>query len=98
MTLQIQIQTLLFSFLFGICFSACLTFNYKLIYHEKKRYKITATFLFVIGGILLYFIGIRRVNEGIFHPYSALMIIAGFCFEHFIHTFLIQKIALHKKK
>ncbi len=98
MTLQIQIQTLLFSFLFGICFSAFLTFNYKLIYHEKKRYKITSTFLLIIGGILIYFIGIRRVNEGIFHPYSALVIIIGFCLEHFIHTFLAKKIALRKKK
>lgn len=98
MPLQIQIQTLLFSFFFGIYFSACLTFNYKLIYHEKKRYQLTSTFLFVIGGILLYFIGIRKVNEGIFHPYSALVIILGFCLEHFLHTFLYKKIAFLKKK
>ena len=98
MSLQIQIQTLLFSFFFGIGFSACLTFSYKLIYHEKKRYKITFTFLLVIGSILLYFIGIRKVNNGIFHPYSALTIIVGFCFEHFIHTFLFNKIAFLKKR
>ncbi len=98
MSLQIQIQTLLFSFFFGICFSACLTFSYKLIYHEKKRYQITSTFLLILGSILLYFIGIRKVNEGIFHPYSALVIIVGFCLEHFLHIFLCKKIAFLKKK
>ena len=98
MTLQIQIHTLLFSFFFGVCFSFLLTINYRFIYHEKKRYKITSTFLFVIGSILLYFIGIRKINEGIFHPYSAFMIIVGFLLEHFLHISIQNKIAFHKKK
>lgn len=98
MPLEIQIHTLLFSFFFGICFSFLITINYKMIYHTKKTYQLTSTFLTVLGSILLYFIGIRRVNEGIFHPYAALMIIVGFCLEHYIHTFLIKKIAFFKKK
>lgn len=98
MSLEIQIQTLLFSFFFGICFSFLITINYKIIYHTKKNYQLTSTFLIVLGGILLYFLGIRKVNEGIFHPYAALMIVVGFCFEHFIHTFFIKKIAFFKKR
>lgn len=98
MSLEIQIHTLLFSFFFGVCFSLLVTINYKLIYHTKKGYQIICTFLIVIGSILAYFIGIRKVNDGIFHPYAALMIIVGFCLEHCVHTFLIQKIAFFKKK
>lgn len=98
MPLQIQIQTLLFSFFFGICFSFLLTINYKLIYHEKKRYRISSTFLFIIGSILLYFITIRKINNGIFHPYSALTIVAGVLLEHSLHSFFVKKIAFPKKK
>ncbi len=98
MTLEIQIQTLLFSFFFGICFSFLLTTNYKIIYHETKSYQILSTFLFVLGSIFLYFIGLRKVNEGIFHPYAALMIIVGFLFEHYLHTFLQKRIVFRIKK
>lgn len=98
MPLQIQIHTLLFSFFFGIGFSFLLTINYKWIYHEKKKYKLTSTFLLVVGSILLYFIGIRKVNYGIFHPYSALSILLGFLLEHYLHTFVVKKIAFLKKK
>ena len=98
MTLTTQIHTLLFSFFFGIGFSFLLTINYKWIYHEKKRYKLTSTFLLVIGSILLYFIGIRKVNYGIFHPYSAIMILLGFLLEHLLHRFVVKKIAFLRKK
>ena len=98
MSLQTQIHTLLFSFFFGIGFSFLLTINYKWLYHEKKRYKLTSTFFLVIGSILLYFIGIRKVNDGIFHPYSAIMIVLGFILEHSLHTFVVKKIAFLKKK
>lgn len=98
MILETQIQTLIFSFFFGIFFSFLLTINYKMIYNTKKKYQITTTFVLVIGSVILYFLGIRKVNYGIFHPYSAFVIVIGFFVEHYLHQFIQKKIALIKKK
>ena len=101
MKLQTQIYTLLFSFFFGIVFSFLISINYKWLYHEKKKYKITSTFMIVIGCIIIYFIGIRKINDGIMHPYSFVVILLGFLVEHFLHTlvsFQVKKIAFFTKK
>lgn len=98
MVLQTQVNTLLFSFFFGMIFSFLLTIHYRFIYHDKKSYQIISTFLIVIGSTIFYFIGIRKINYGIFHPYSAIMILLGFIIEHSLHKYLNKKIAFKKKK
>lgn len=98
MNLNLQIHTLLFSFFFGILFSLCLNFASKLIYHHKKIYQILFTLIFVVGSILIYFMGIQKINNGIFHPYEAVMIIIGFILENSLHKSLLAMIAKYKKK
>lgn len=78
MNLELQMHTILFSFLFGIFFSFFLTLNEKYIYNENKIIKIIVTFLFVMINVLLYFIFLKKINNGIFHPYSFLLITIGF--------------------
>lgn len=98
MNLEFQIHTLVFSFFFGILFSFLLNINYKILYPEKKWYQILSNFIFVIGGILLYFFGLQKINYGIFHPYSALLIIVGFLLEHYTHYIFIRMFAKWRKK
>lgn len=83
MTLNIQIQTILFSFCFGIIFSLFLTINYKFLYESKKIIKIFFSFLIVILSLLFYFYGLLKINYGIIHPYGIISIIIGFIIESY---------------
>ena len=78
MDLNLQIISLLFSYFFGILFSFLLNLNYKIIYQKNKLYRIITTLLFVLLCTLVYFIVLKKINEGIIHPYFFLMIILGF--------------------
>ncbi len=84
MDLQTQIVTLIASFFYGIFFAFFIGVNYKIIYHDKKYIKLIGSFLIVLIGVLLYFIILRKINYGSFHPYCLFMLIIGFCLEHFI--------------
>lgn len=75
--LKEQIDTLLFSFLFGIFFALLSNFNYKFINSNHKFFKIVFTFLFVLTNILIYFICLEHINNGYLHSYFILMIIMG---------------------
>lgn len=100
MDLNTQIATLIFSFLYGIFFSLFLTLNYKLIYGEIKIYKIIITFLFVLTNVFIYFLILRKINNGIFHTYSIIMIIIGYTIENILAkeiTKRFKKIVKHKK-
>ena len=67
--LNIQINSIIFSFLYGSFFSILLNINYKYIYYSKGIKKILINLFFVIDNILLYFIILRYINNGIFHFY-----------------------------
>ncbi len=81
MDLQTQLITLGFSFLYGFFFSLFLGLNYKIIYHDNKYIKFIGTFLVVLIGVLFYFVLLRQINYGVFHPYEILMIILGVALE-----------------
>ena len=87
MTLITQIKLIIFSFIFGIFFNLFLNFNCKFIYSYNKFIKILSSFLFVIINVLLYFICLIKINNGIFHIYSLLII--------FITYLLIEKLKKH---
>lgn len=76
--LSIQIKSLIFSFFYGILFSILLNINYKYIYDGPLFYRIAITFLFVLNNVLLYFIIIKILNDGIIHLYFIIMLILGF--------------------
>lgn len=90
MDIKIQLITLIFSFFYGIFFSIYLGINYKYIYSNKKIFKIIITFLVVITSVLLYFIILRKINNGILHPYHILALIIGFIFQNLIKEKLVK--------
>lgn len=94
MDINTQFVTIGISFLFGIIFSLQLSLTYKFIYSDKKIYKIIFTFLLVLVNTLLYFILLKKFNNGILHPYGILFIIIGFIVEIFVKTLVVKK--LHK--
>lgn len=98
MSLDIQINTLLASFLYGIFFSRMLNINYKFVYESKKIYRIIISFLFIMVNVLIYFIILMRVNNGILHNYGILSIILGVLFDHFIVTKLLKMFTKQIKK
>ena len=76
--LNIQIKTIIFSFIYGCFFSFLLNINYKFIYLSKGIKKIVFNLMFVIDNVLLYFIILRYLNNGVLHFYFILSIILGF--------------------
>ena len=76
--LNIQIKSIIFSFIYGCFFSFLLSTNYKYIYLSKGIKKLLFNFVFVIDNALLYFIILRYINNGIVHFYFILSIIIGF--------------------
>jgi hypothetical protein len=58
--------------------------------------KILINLLFVLDSVLIYFIVLKRLNDGIIHTYFILMILLGFVvIELILKKF---KIALHLGK
>lgn len=98
MSLNIQINTFIASFLFGLFFGIELRLNHKFIYQSNKTYKILTTFFFVIVNVLIYFIILKKVNYGILHIYAILAIIIGFLVEHFGMKYLLDIFAKKQKK
>ena len=99
MSLDIQLKLIIFSFLYGIFLGILMRINYKLLYNENKTIKIISTILLVISSILLYFVILLKINFGIVHYYSLLIIILGFIVETFIEVRLIPYLVdyYHKK-
>lgn len=82
MSLNIQIISLLYSFIFGIIFYFLVLLNKKYLYNNKLSFIVCL--LFVIDNVLLYFIILRYINNGIFHIYFFITIILGFLLSYFI--------------
>ena len=99
MELTTQLHLLVFSFLYGVVFSILINLNYKFLYNEKKLLKTIFTIVFVLVNVLIYFFILLKINYGMLHIYSLLMIIVGFVLENIIENKLILKlVARYKKK
>ena len=90
MNIRIQIITLLLSFIYGIFFSFFLSLNYKFIYGDKKFFKIIISFLIVIVNVLLYFIILKKINNGIFHIYEVISLSLGFIIENWLSSIIAK--------
>ncbi len=77
MELELQIQSLIFSFVYGMFFSLLLNLNYHIVVNVNNWYKIILSFLFVVATVLVYFIIIRLINDGIIHFYFLLVFLCG---------------------
>lgn len=78
MTLQIQISSLVYSFVFGIFFGFCVNFHYALLFSQKKWFQILINFIFVVDMSLIYFLVLKILNGGVLHFYFFLLIFLGF--------------------
>ena len=92
MDLNIQIQSLLFSFLYGCVFYFLLDIFNKFNNNKKIILKIVLSLLFVFLMSLLYFLGLIYINNGYLHIYFLLSIVVGYLFVYFSLLFT------HKKK
>ena len=94
MNLKTQIILVTFSFFYGFLFSMFLSINYKFIYNSNKLVRIVSSFFVIIISVLCYFIGIKKINNAILHPYSILLVIIGF----FVDICLTRIVAKKLKK
>ena len=94
MDLNIQFKLIIFSFIFGFSFSALLEgFNKKTQNHSTVL-KILLSFILIAFMSLVYFIGIQKIGDAIFHIYSIICIIIGFV----LYDIIITIIANNPKK
>ena len=77
-SLEIQIKSLIFSFLYGCIFYLFLSLNNKNIYNSKGIIKILTNIFFIFDNVLLYFIILKKINNGILHYYFIFSIILGY--------------------
>ena len=92
-----QIRSLSFSFIYGIFFAFTYKINYKYLISNSIFFKTILTLLFVFDHILLYFILISFINNGILHIYFFFIFILGIIFYIYLFdTSLINKIDLKK--
>lgn len=108
MNLNIQIYSLIYSFIFGVIFSVCTELNYRLLFSKNKLIKILFTFIYIVDFSLIYFIFLKKINNGIIHNYFLLSIVVGylvgsFSFKTKIYTFkkklkkTVKKVSSRKK-
>ncbi|MGN1000427.1 MAG: spore cortex biosynthesis protein YabQ [Bacilli bacterium] len=78
MKLEIQLQSLVMSFLFGMFFSLIFNIFYRRIFRIKKHLRLITTILFLLINTTLYFWLLVLVNDGIVHIYFLISILFGF--------------------
>lgn len=91
MSLDIQIKSLVFSFLYGIFFSIFFRLNYKYLYFEKLWIRIIISVLFSLDMSILYFVILKEINFGIIHPYFIGMIVLGFILANYFYNHKLRK-------
>lgn len=92
--LNIQINLIFFSLIYGLIFSLFLDLNYKLLHHKNIIIKYISTIFCTIISVITYFYGIQKICYGILHIYSLILIIIGFI----IHNLVLKLIEKKKNK
>ena len=90
MSLELQIKTIIVSFLFGIYFLIILRMSQKIIYNKYEIVKLLGTTMIILINTVIYFLVIKKINEGIFHIYEILFIVLGMLFDNIIHRYIID--------
>lgn len=78
MSLIIQIKTIILSLLYGAFIYFFLFFNRKIIYNKNLLIKIIGTLSIGILITLLFFLILKKINNGYFHIYEILLIIFSY--------------------
>ena len=93
-SLTIQFKLIIFSFIFGFLFSALLEWFNKRIIKFKSYTKFILSFILIAFMTYVYFLGIQKIGNAIFHIYSILTIICGYV----LYDIIIKIIANNNKK
>lgn len=91
MKLNLQINLIFFSLIYGIIFSLFLDLNYKLLHHKNIIIKYISTIICTSISVISYFYGIQKICYGILHIYSIILIIIGFVIPNLIFK-VIEKL------
>lgn len=92
--LNIQIRLIVFSYIFGFFFSILLDIINKYVNKCKKSVNLFISFFTIFLSTIIYFEGINKIGNAIFHIYSLITIIIGF----FSYDILLRLIANNTKK
>lgn len=76
--LNMQLKSIIFSFLYGVLISLIFNLIYFLIFSKKKVVRIFFSTIFVINISFLYFYILEHINYGYIHIYLLLFLLAGF--------------------
>ena len=92
MNSNVQLISLLFSFIFGIFFYFLTSLNFKLINNLKKFIKHLITCIFVLDITIIYIIFIYHINKGYFHIYFIFMVFLGYFVGFITNSYILSKI------
>lgn len=93
MILKNQILTIIFSIIYGFFFYLLIYLNKKVLFNKSIIKRIISNLLFIIDMVLIYFIIIKIVNNGVLTYYSYIFIIIGML----IQKNIINKLKTYKK-
>ena len=82
MILKTQINLIVFSFLYGLFLNFTLNLCENFIYNKRIILKIVCTIIYVFSNVLIYFIFLEFINNGVIHYYSFLSMIFGMCIQN----------------
>lgn len=77
MGLETQIQSMIYSFVYGLFFSFLFNLHYHYLFDSKKWVQCIVSFLFLMDHVFLYFILLRYINHGVVHSYFIILIVLG---------------------
>ena len=89
--INIQILSLVVSFLYGIFFYIILEVNYRFLTSSSKIIKVLSSLLFVLFHALLYFIILLYINNGYIHLYFLICILVGNFFCKVVYKWFVNK-------
>lgn len=78
MDLEIQIQSLISSCIYGMFLSFTYNLFYRFLYTKNKVMLVVNNFMYMIFNLFLYFTMLMIINDGVVHIYFLLMIFIGF--------------------
>lgn len=84
MNLKEQLLTIFISIIYGFFTSLIFNINKNVLFNKNIFKKLITNFLFVLDLVLIYFIIIKKINDGILTYYSYICIIIGILLQKYI--------------
>jgi hypothetical protein len=93
MALLQQLLTVLVSLIYGSVLYWLIKINKKMLFNGSTLKKMTFSIICIVDIVLIYFIIIKYINNGVLTYYSYLLIILGLLVQNYINN----KIKTYKK-